>query len=84
MVRILASAFRHGLTQGDIEHAWNNALAFFDIDTENEPTKSLCIGPDPAGNLLEVLYLQLEETDLIIHAMTLRAEFADYLTGEES
>lgn len=76
-----SSAFRHGLTAEDIEHAWGNALAFYDIDTRNEPVKSLCIGPDTAGNLLELLYLQLPDDELIIHAMPLRAVFRTYLTG---
>ena len=64
--------------------AWDNALAFHDIDTDHEPTKSLCIGPDNASNLLELLYLQLPDNDLIIHAMPLRTVFRTYLTGEES
>ena len=83
-MRIRASAFKHDLTETDISHAWNNALAFFDIDPDKEPIKSLCIGADTAGNLLESLYLQLEDVDLIIHAMPLRPQFAQYLTGDES
>jgi len=83
-VRIHASAFKHGQTNDDIEHAWTNALGFFDIYPESEPVKSLCIGADLAGNLLELLYLQLDEVDLIIHAMPLRTVFAQYLLGDES
>ena len=81
-IRIFESAYRHGLTGDEIRHAWANAIAFFDIDREHEPVKSLCIGPDTAGNLLEVLYLQLPDGDLVIHAMPLRAAFQVLLSGE--
>ena len=80
-IRIFESAYRHGQTDDEIRHAWANAIAFFDIDCEHEPIKSLCIGPDTAGNLLEVLYLQLPDGELVIHAMPLRAEFRVLLSG---
>jgi len=83
-MRIHTSAFRHGLTADHIDHAWNHAVAFYDIEPDHDPTKSLCIGPDPAGNLVELLYLKLQEIDLIIHAMPLRQVFADYLTRNDS
>lgn len=73
------SAYRHGFTDEDILHGWDNAMAFHDIDIEHEPTKSLCIGPDRAGNLLEVLFLQGDDADLIIHVMPLRPAFHGYL-----
>ena len=82
-MRIHASAFKHNLTEADIDHAWQNAIAFFDLDPNNDPAKSLCIGPDAAGNLLELLYLQLEDADLIIHAMQLRPVFAQFLTKDD-
>ena len=81
-MRIFESAYRHGLADENIRHAWVHALGYYDIDIEHEPTKSLCIGPDTAGNLLEILYLQFAEGDLIIHAMPLRPLFRTYLTGE--
>ena len=44
----------------------------------------LAIGPDPTGNLLEVIWLQLDEVDLVIHAMPLRPTFFDLLpTGDD-
>ena len=79
--QISESAYRHGLTVDEILHAWANAIAFFDIDHEHEPIKSLCIGPDAAGNLLEVLYLQLPDGVMVIHAMPLRSAFRVLLTG---
>lgn len=82
-MEIHSSAHRHGLDDEAIEHAWEHALGFYDIDPDDDPPKSLCIGPDTAGNLLEILYLQLDDDDLIIHAMPLRPVFRTYLTGED-
>ncbi len=79
---MLGSAYRHGLGNDDIRHAWQHPLGFYDIRRDHEPTKSLCNGPDRAGNLLELLYLQATDDDLIIHAMPLRPVFHTYLVGE--
>lgn len=78
-MRVFDSSYRHGLTEYEISHAWNNALGFYDIDTNHEPTKGLCIGPDPTGILLELLYLQFADDDVVIHAMRLRPVFRTYL-----
>ena len=76
---ILESARKHGKTNDDILHAWNNALGFYDIEVDREPPKSLAIGPDLAGNLLEVIYLELEQADVVIHAMTLQPKYLPLL-----
>jgi hypothetical protein len=40
----------------------------------------LAIGPDPAANLVEVIWLELaDEVELVIHAMALRPTFYDLL-----
>ena len=74
-------ARRHGVPDSEIRHAWLHALGFFVLDIEQESIKGLCIGPDTAGNLLEVLYLEFEDGHVIIHAMPLRPKFSVYLTG---
>ena len=44
----------------------------------------LAIGPDTAANLLEVIWLVLDdERDLVIHAMPLRPTFFSLLPDEE-
>jgi len=83
-VRIHPTANKHGLSDEQIRHAWNNAIGHFTIEADTEPPKSLCIGPDPAANLLEILYLELANTELIIHAMPLRPVFRAHLTGDNS
>ena len=53
-------------------------------ETRCRPTEGLAIGPDPTGNLLEVIWLELAEVELVIHAMPLRHVFYDLLpTGED-
>lgn len=81
-MKVHRSAYHHGLTDHEIHHAWNNHLGIYEIDTDHEPTKCLRIGPDLAGNLLELVYLQFSDDDMIIHAMPLRPVFRKYLTGE--
>jgi hypothetical protein len=62
----------------------NNALAIIDLDPHADPPKVLAIGPDPAGNHLEVIWLQLDDVELVIHAMRLRPTFFDLLpTGDD-
>jgi hypothetical protein len=51
-----------------------------DVDPEADPPKLLVIGPDRAGNLLEVVMLTLaDDRVLVIHAMPLRHAYYDLL-----
>ena len=78
------SAFKHGHDRQVILHAVEHAIVNVDLDPDADPPKVLAIGPDPAGNLLEVIWLELAETELVIHAMELRPVFHDLLpTGED-
>ena len=56
-------------------------MGFYDVAPHDDPPKYLCIGPDAAGNLLEMIYLQFADRDLIIHAMRLRRGFERHLLG---
>ncbi len=55
------------------------------VDPTSGPARSLVIGPDPAGNLLELIVLELaSDRVLAIHAMPLRAAYFDLLgEGDE-
>jgi hypothetical protein len=78
------SAFKHGYDEETILHAVENAIVVVDLEPDTDPPKVLAIGPDPAGNLLEVIWLDLVDTELVIHAMALRPTFYDLLpTGED-
>lgn len=79
-MEIHSSARRHGVSDEDIRHACDNALVVVDLDPDSDPPKVLAIGPDRAGNLLEVIVLELEADHLLaIHAMPLRPAFHDLL-----
>ncbi len=79
MLRIEDSALRHGCTREDISHAYD--LALFDkvLDEDTDPPKVLVIGPDSAGNLLELIGGELEGGDIIWHAMPCRKQYLDLL-----
>jgi hypothetical protein len=78
-VEIHRTARKHGIDDTAIRHALDHAITVFDLEPDADPPKVLAIGPDPAGNLLEIIWLELEDVDLVIHAMPLRAQFYDLL-----
>lgn len=76
------SARRHGIDDQDIRHAIEHPVVVSDIDPDADPPKALVIGPDRAGNLLEVVVLTLAgDKLLVIHAMPLRRKYRDLLPG---
>jgi uncharacterized DUF497 family protein len=73
-VEIHPSARKHGVADEDIRHAIDHALAI--EDAGEDPDRWLAIGPDRAGNLLEVVVLFTNEgVQMVIHAMRMRAKF---------
>lgn len=78
-MEIHRSAHRHGIGDAAIRHALEHAVAVFDLEPDADPPKALAIGPDHAGNLLEIIWLELDEANLVIHAMPLRPQFYDLL-----
>jgi hypothetical protein len=80
-VEIYDSARKHGVSDDDIEHAVANAL----VSAEDDEGKVLYLGPDRAGNLLEVVSVERETGDeIVIHAMAMRRMYEGLLpeTGE--
>ena len=70
--------------EGDVLHAVEHEIVSVDLDPDADPPKVLVVGPDSAGNLLEVIVLVLTDDRLIaIHAMKLRHQFYELLPGEE-
>ena len=77
-MEIHPSARRHGIADSDILRAIEQSQVVDDLG-EN-PDRWLVIGPDPAGNLLEIVVLITAEGDeLIIHAMPLRPVYRKLL-----
>lgn len=68
------SARKHGVADEDILHAVDHALVVEDAGAD--PDRWLVIGPDRAGNLLEVVVVTTTEgSQLAIHAMPMRAKY---------
>ncbi len=69
-MEVHGSARKHGVADQDTIHA----IAF--EDAGDEPDRWLVVGPDRAGNLLEVIVLVTSEgAQLAIHAMPLRRKY---------
>ena len=70
-MEIHEAARRHGISDTDMLHAIEHSLAVEDLG--EDPDRWLVIGPDTAGNLLELVVLVTSEGDeTIIHCMPLR------------
>ena len=81
-VEIHQSARRHGIDDATSQHVVDHAIVVVDLDEHDDPPKLLVIGPDGAGNLLEVIVLVLADDRLLaIHAMPLRPTFHELLPG---
>ena len=72
-MEIHESARKHGVVDDDINHAIDHALLI--EDAGEDPDRWLVIGPDCAGNLLEVVVLSTPDIQLAIHAMAMRPKY---------
>jgi hypothetical protein len=69
----IPSAFRHGVTEADIQWAFNTVK--YDHLVVGFDNKYLLLGFDTKGNPLEVMYHDLGENRVkVFHAMTCRKE----------
>ena len=74
IVTDIDAARKHCVAVPDILHAIDHALAI--EDAGEDPHRWLLIGPDTAGNLLEVvIMITAEGTQLVIHAMPMRDQY---------
>ncbi len=81
-LKIHETALKHGISNLDIRHVCANSSDTFELDQESDEIKILIIGPDSAGNLLEVIGLEINDQSLlIIHAMKIRKSMANLLEG---
>ena len=72
------SAFRHGIAEADIMHAYTNAVRLVEIEQHGE-ARLIVIGPDRAGNWLELVAMPADGANRIIHADRLRPKFYEFL-----
>jgi hypothetical protein len=62
----LPSARKHGISDDDIRHGFNNAVAA--ITTPDQPDFTMVVGADLNGQLLEIGALAADDNDYVIHA----------------
>ncbi len=74
-MQIRDSARRHGRADQDIRHAVEHALAREELDEH----RVLWLGPDRAGNLLEIVILYTDQREIVIHAMKMRPDYQGLL-----
>jgi glucose dehydrogenase len=79
-VEVLPSALKHGVDPEDALHAVQLALVVDEIG--DDPLRYLLIGPDRAGNLLELVVLDRRNGPAVIHAMRLRPQYRRLLPRE--
>lgn len=77
-MEIRGSARKHGISDEEIQHAWDNAIRLVEYEYDGEE-RLLVIGPDQHGRLLELVAVPAGEPTRIIHADRLRPKFYDYL-----
>ena len=80
-MQIRNSARKHGIADPDILHAVRHTMVGHRLDRDDALPRTLALGPDRAGNLLEILVVHEDDgTDLVIHAMRLRPVYRNLLS----
>ena len=80
-MEILPPARRHGVDDEDIQHCVEQALVIEEIG--DDPLRFLILGPDRAGNVLELAILDRPQGPAVIHAMKMRRKYRRHLPGSE-
>ena len=75
------TAYKHGVSTLDIQHAMNHAIQTFQYFDEWDRERILVIGPDRSGNLLELIAtIRSYQTARVFHAMKLRPKFENLIS----
>jgi hypothetical protein len=80
-VEILPSARRHGIDDEDTQHGVEYALVIEEIG--DDPLRFLALGPDRAGNMLEIVILDRPQGPVVIHVMKMREKYRRHLPGSK-
>ena len=79
-MEIHSAARKHGCADSDIHHAVEQQLVVHDLGDDESPYRLVVLGPDRAGNLLEIIVLILDdERQIAIHAMPMRTKYLSLL-----
>jgi hypothetical protein len=80
-VEILPSARKHGVSDDDIRHAIDNAIAA--ITRPEQPEFTMLIGPTISSRLLEIGVVETDDQDYVIHAMPAREKYLTMIEPNE-
>ena len=80
-LEILPSARKHGVSDDDIRHAFENALA--SITVPDRPEFTMIIGPDHSAQFLEIGVLADDDDDYVIHAMQARLKYIKMIRSRQ-
>jgi hypothetical protein len=79
-VEIHRAARKHGVDDADIAHAVTLRLYEGEVESDEPPIRILYLGPDRAGNLLEIVCIERDDgSELAIHAMRMRPQYQKLL-----
>jgi len=79
MREVYGSAFKHGVSEADIRHVLRQAIRVIDQDDGTR----LYLGVGTAAELLEVITIPRSDgSELAVHAMKMRARYANLLPRE--
>ena len=68
------------MADADALHALRHAIASRHFDRDGNLARTLLVGPDRAGNLVEVVVLHMNDGhDIPIHAMRMRSPYHELL-----
>jgi hypothetical protein len=75
-VEVHPSARKHGVKDADIDHAVEFYLYRDEYEADEPPTRILYLGPNRAGNMLEVVVIEHDDgSELAIHAMKMQPRY---------
>jgi hypothetical protein len=63
-MKVLKSAFRHGIASKDIQHALRHAVVVEEV--AEDPIRYLVLGPDRAGQFVELVVLDRPNGPVVI------------------
>ena len=72
-MEVLRPALRQGIASEDILHAINHAITVDEVGDDS--VRWLVLGPDRAGNLLELVVMDRPVGPAVIHAMPMRSQY---------
>ncbi len=81
-IRHARSATKHRISRARSLHVVQTAAIRFQDPTDGHHDRTVYLGPDQTGVILEVLTVEIDNQILIIHAMPIRNKFRRYLQGD--